>query len=108
MTNGLTGVEYFVGAHLAEVLGRETFNLYTSLRRRHVVVQQGDAALLNLLVARGVIYVGSTSVTLVRFDQNVLDYVDGELAKKAKKKQKGQNEEALEVLLDALEHEGDI
>jgi hypothetical protein len=101
------GVDYCVGAHLAEVLGRETFNLYGSLKRRHMVVQQGDRALVDVLVARGTVYPGTTSVTLVRFDQNVVDFVDDVLAKRAKKKRKGADE-ALQLFVRALESEGAI
>ena len=57
---------YFVGAHLAELLRRETFNVYGSFKRRNIALWRGDEALLHFLLARGVVFAGTTSVTLVR------------------------------------------
>ena len=59
---------YFVGAHLAELLGRETFNLYGSLKRRNIALWRGDEALLHFLIARNVVLAGTSSLTLVRVD----------------------------------------
>jgi hypothetical protein len=57
-----------VGAHIAELLGRETFNLYGSLKRRKIDVWSVDEQLLSFLHIRGCIYAGSTSATLVKLD----------------------------------------
>ena len=57
---------YFVGAHLAELLGRETFNMYSSLKRRKIALWRGDEALLHFLIVRDVVFAGTSSLTLVR------------------------------------------
>jgi hypothetical protein len=92
---------------LAELLGRESFNLYGSLKWRDIVMRRGDAQLINVLIARGVIYPGTTSVTLVGFDQDVVHFIDEELAKKAKKRRKDDAHDALHLLIRAMEHGGD-
>ncbi len=62
------GVKYVVGALVAELLGRETFNLYGSLRRRDIALWAADYELLNSLCIRGCICAGSISATLVKVD----------------------------------------
>ena len=62
---------FFVGAHLAELLGRETFNLYGSLKRRKIALWRGNEALLHFLIARSALIVGTASLTLVRVDDVV-------------------------------------
>ncbi len=69
------GVDFFVGAHLAELLRRETFNLYTSLKRRNIGTHQVDQRLLNWMVRHKLIIPGTTSVTLVNVD-DVEAFVD--------------------------------
>ncbi len=97
-------VQYFVGAHL---LNRESFNLYGSLRRRNIAMCRADARVKNSLVARGVIYPGSTSVTVVNAEE-VSEFVDNCLAhnEQRKKKRNGRNkherDEVMEVQLDLL------
>jgi hypothetical protein len=55
------GVKYLVGAHVAEFLGRETFNLYESLKRRNIALWPVDYELLSFLRTRGCIFTGCTS-----------------------------------------------
>jgi hypothetical protein len=62
------GVKYVVGALVAELLGRETFNLYGSLRRRDIALWPADHELLSFLCIRGCIFAGSTSATLLKVD----------------------------------------
>ena len=88
-------MEYFVGAHLAELLKKETFNLYSSLKRRNIATRNGDAWLLHLLISKSLVFAGTTSLTLVRVDQ-VSEFVDDALAKieqrKAKRTKGGKRE----------------
>jgi hypothetical protein len=62
------GVKYVVGALVAELLGRETFNLYESLRRRNIALRMADYELLNSLCTRGCVFAGSTSAILLKLD----------------------------------------
>ncbi len=64
-----------MGAHLAELLKRETFNLYTSLKLRNIAIHQADQRLLRWLVGHQLIFPGTTSVTLVGVD-DVQAFVD--------------------------------
>jgi hypothetical protein len=57
------GDEFFIGSHLAELLKRETFNLYGSLKRRDIGTWHVDDNLLKLLVSKG----PSSSTTFPRF-----------------------------------------
>jgi hypothetical protein len=83
----LLGVEYFIGAHLAELLKRETFNLYASLNRRNIATLHADARLLNLLVSKDLVFAGTTSVTLVKFDE-VSEYLADTIAGNERRKTK--------------------
>ena len=48
-----SGKDFFIGSHLAELLKRETFNLYGSLKRREIGTWHVDDNLLKLLVSKG-------------------------------------------------------
>jgi len=81
----IEGADYFVGAHLAEVVRRETFNLYSSLRRRNIGMRQADTGMVKLLVGKGLIFVGTTSVTLVN-KSDVVEFVDDTVAENKRRK----------------------
>ena len=82
--HSLTGDRFVVGTHLAEFLGRESFNLCGSLKRRKIDVWKGDDTLVRLLRRRGIIFLGSTSVTLVKID-DVSEFVVSCLETKRKR-----------------------
>lgn len=63
------GVDYAIGSHLAELLNRETFNLYASFKRRNIVIYHADEALLKFLCRKLVVYRGTTSVSLLRVSE---------------------------------------
>jgi len=104
------GVKFFVGAHLAELLRRETFNLYSSLKRRNIPVRQTDQMFLQWLVGHQLIYPGTTSVTLVGVD-DVQGFVDDcviqneqRAAKRAgAKRERGSESEMLDIQASAKE-----
>jgi hypothetical protein len=50
------------------IAGRETFNLYGSLRRRDIALWMADYELLNSLCTRGCVFAGSTSAILLKLD----------------------------------------
>ncbi len=77
----------FIGAHLAELLKRETFNLYASLKRRNIAVQHADPMLLHLLISKDHVFANSTSVTLIRVD-DVSEFVDDALVESERRKAK--------------------
>lgn len=80
------GEAYLIGSTLAELLNKETFNLYASLKHRNIHMCQASDALVEALASCGSIARGSSSVTLVRFDQAVKSYVDLTLEFRATKK----------------------
>ncbi len=88
-------MQYFVGTHLAELLNRESFNLYGSLRRRRIAMRRADARVKNLLVSRGVIHPGSISVTLVNAEE-VSGFVDYCLENNEQRKKRRKGEEVHE------------
>jgi hypothetical protein len=79
-----------VGAQLAAILNRETFNLYTSLGRRNIGVKHVDARLLRRLIYEDVVYPGSSSASLVRVDR-VSRFVDREISKMEQRMKKREN-----------------
>jgi hypothetical protein len=93
---------------LAELVNGETFNLYSSFRRRNIETELASRAVLNILVYKGLIVPSSASVTLVRKDQ-VGGYIDQVLAKKERRKEKrsgghkrGRRDDGAFVAFDAL------
>lgn len=47
------GRDWYIGAHVAEQLGTESFNLYRSLKRRHVEMMQLNYAEVSIFKVRG-------------------------------------------------------
>ncbi len=70
----IQGHQYLVGSHVAELLKRETFNLYGSLKRRGIPIWHASDEILRFLISRGSLYVGTTSVSLLRL-QEISDFV---------------------------------
>ena len=62
------GSRFVIGAHLAEALGRESFNLYASLNRRGIQLWTAKNQLVQLLCERGCVYLGTSCATLVKVD----------------------------------------
>lgn len=85
----MKGVDYLICSRLAELLNKETSNLYLSFKRRKVGMWRASEALVEFLVSSGSVASGasSSSVTLVRLDQ-VQAYVDEVLECRAAKRQK--------------------
>ncbi len=79
------GTDFLVGAHLAELLNRETLNLYSSLKRRNIGIRQADSRVVKLLVGRGLTVAGSSSVTLVN-KRDMTEYVDNAVAQNERQK----------------------
>ena len=73
-----SGTRFFVGAHLAGLLGRDTINLYSSLRRRGITLKRADNDMINLLVVRGIAF--GSSLTLVAVEE-VEEFVTLAMAK---------------------------
>jgi hypothetical protein len=94
------GLDYFVGAHLAELVNRETFNLYACFGRRHIDMERASQGVLHLLVFKGLILSGTTSVTLVRTDQ-ATEYLDGIVSKNEQRNDE-RNRGRKRVLLDSF------
>lgn len=75
------GVEFLVGVQIANLVGKETFNLYRSLKRIGVEIRRGTPEVVNFLRTCGV--VGHThSVTLVPY-HGILNYLNKIVAKEA-------------------------
>lgn len=68
-------IRCFIGADLAGLLNKETFNLYTSLRRRGIETHKISHAALNDLIARAIVPRGTTSVTLVPATPETMQFV---------------------------------
>ena len=119
----IEGHEYLVGSHVAELLKRETFNLYSSLKRRSIPIWHAFDDLLKFLIKRGSVYVGTTSVSLLRLS-DISDFVSAAveedarrtdsrkgLASKMKKKQKrlpiegAEEKRDFDLLIAALEEQ---
>ena len=119
----IAGHEYLVGSHVAELLKRETFNLYGSLKRRNIPIWHGSEDLLKFLIKSGSVYIGTTSVSLLRLS-DISDFVSAAvekdalrtdrrkgLASKMKKKQKrvpiegAEEKQDLDLLIAALEEQ---
>jgi hypothetical protein len=83
----IAGVEYLVGAHIAELLRRETFNLYASLKRRRIELWQTDEQLWKLLLSKGFLAAGTTSVTLMKA-KDVSEFIVSSIVEKEKRKLK--------------------
>lgn len=88
---------------MAELLNKETFNLYGSLKRRNIAVRPGNAWLTEFLIADGCICAGSSSVTLVAANE-VREFVKSVIAateqrRSARKKGKRERVEKIHVPL---------
>ncbi len=81
------GASYFVGAHVAELLNKETFNLYASLNRRHIATHQADRRLTHWLIGHELLFPGTTSVTLVGAD-TAHAFIDDWFAQKTERQQR--------------------
>lgn len=118
------GVRYCIGTHLAELMGKETFNLYGSLKRRGIAVSRASDALVEMLVRCHVVLYRRTSVSLIELEK-VFEFVEECQEKKrmrneAEKKQKRKIKRlrgtesdggigiGVQALLDIAIEEGDI
>ncbi len=79
------GVDYFVGAHLAELVNKETFNLYSILKRRNIGIRRAENEVVKLLIGKGLIFAASSSVTFVN-KMDVSEYVDDAVAESNKRR----------------------
>lgn len=60
--------KYFVGVQLANLLKRETFNLYRSLKIKNVLVSRAKQEHTAFLIKAGAVRGGTHSVTLIDYD----------------------------------------
>ncbi len=108
----IDGHDYLVGSHVAELLKRETFNLYGSLKRRGIPIWHASDDLLRFLSSRGSVYVGTASVSLLRLI-DISEFISAAMEEDARrterrkgKKQKRISKEGwkeLDLLMTALE-----
>lgn len=80
----IEGHEYLVGSHVAELLKKETFNLYGSLKRRSIPIWHASDDILRFLISRGSLYVGTASVSLLRLSE-ISDFVSASLEEDARR-----------------------
>lgn len=71
------GDQFMIGAHVASLLKKETFNLYRSLRCRGATTYKADEVLLHFLTVNRIVRKGTRSVTLVPYE-HVISLIEGE------------------------------
>lgn len=79
---------WFIGAELAASLNKETFNLYSSLKRRGIEIRKVDHDVLSDLIASEIVPQGITSVTLIPATPETIQYVRESLEKLRKRLRK--------------------
>jgi hypothetical protein len=93
-----SGTEYFVGARLAELMGRETFNLYASFKRRNIRIWQTDEQFVKLMIEKGIVCAGTTSITLVRVhdvSECIEELMEKDEQRKRRRKGNGKSEKLI-------------
>lgn len=73
--------KFFIGVQIAALLKRETFNLYRSMKIKHVSISRATHDQVLFLVKAGAVRSGTHSVTLLDYDA-CLTYLREEVSKK--------------------------
>ena len=63
--------KFFLGVQLAELLHRETFNLYRSMKIKRVIVSRATRAQIAFLQKVGAVRAGTHSVTLLDYETSL-------------------------------------